>query len=70
MAELEPYLVEFKEHGIIKAKVYPKNYQVGGDNCQPVICITHNECTFLANNCKTKIWQRTDESILRSKEKG
>lgn len=69
MVELEPYLVEFEEDSIIKAKVYPENYQVGRDNCRPVICITHNECTFSANDCKTKIWQRADENTLRLKGK-
>ena len=69
MAELELYLIEFEENGVIKAKVYPENCQIGGDNCRPVICITHDKCTFLANDGKTRIWQIAGENTLRPKRK-
>lgn len=42
---------------VSKTKLYPKNCQVGGNDCRPVICITHDECTFSANDAKTKLWQ-------------
>ena len=50
MEELKPYIVEFEENNVIKPKVYPANCTVGGNNRQLVIVITHNKCTFLANN--------------------
>lgn len=59
IAELEPYLVEFEENGTIETKAYPKDCQVGGDDRRRVICITHDECTFSANDGKTKLWQMT-----------
>ena len=70
MAELEPYLVEFEENGTMKTKLYPENCQVGGNDRRPVICITHDECTFSANDAKTKIWQAAGETPLRPKGKG
>ena len=70
MAELESYLVEFEENGAIKAKVYPENCQIDGNDYRPVICITHDEYTFSANDRKTRIWQMAGENTLRPKEKG
>lgn len=50
MKDLEPYLVEFKEDGSMKAKSYPDDCAVGRDIRRPVIVITHDECTFSAND--------------------
>ena len=50
MEELKPYIVEFKENGAIKPKIYPADCAVGGNNRRPMIVITHDECIFSANN--------------------
>ena len=44
------HMVEFKEDGTMKPKVYPDDCTVEGPNRQPVIIITHDECTFSAND--------------------
>lgn len=70
MADLEPYFVEFEDNGIMKPKLYPQDCQVGENDRRPIICITHDECTFSANDAKTKIWQTAGETPLRPKRKG
>ena len=52
--DLEPYLVEFEEDGSMKTKNYPDNCAVVGNIRWPVIVITHDECTFSAND---RIWR-------------
>ena len=47
-------MVQFFEDGIIKPKVYPSNYVIKGENCQPIIVITYDECTFFINNSVQK----------------
>lgn len=47
MADLEPYLVEFDSEGKIKEGDYPPDCEVGEINRRPVICIIHDECTFI-----------------------
>ncbi len=56
MEELKPYMFEFFEDGAMKPKVYPSNCVVGGKNRQPIIVITHDECTFSANDGVRKAW--------------
>ena len=56
MEELKPYIVEFDENGAMKPKVYLADCVIGGNNWQPVIVITHDKCTFLANNGIQKAW--------------
>ena len=56
MEELKPYMVEFDENGAMKPKVYLSNYAVGGENRRPIIVITHDECTFSANDRVRKAW--------------
>ena len=70
MSDLEPYLVEFDLERNIKNKIYPDDCQVGGTNRQPVIVITHDECTFSANDGKTHGWQRKGDTFLCPKGKG
>ena len=53
ISDLEPYLVEFDSERNIKDKIYPDDCQVEGTNRRPVIVITHDECTFFANDGKT-----------------
>ena len=48
--ELKPYIVEFDDDGAIKPKVYPLDCIIGGNNWQPIIVITHDKCTFSAND--------------------
>ena len=48
--ELKPYIVEFDEDGAIKPKVYLLDCVIGGNDRQLIIVITHNECTFSAND--------------------
>ena len=52
--ELKPYMIEFNEDGAKKAKHYPVDCVVGDKKRYPIIVITHNECTFSANDgvCK------------------
>lgn len=54
--ELKSYMVEFFEDGAMKPKVYPSNYVIEGENCQPIILITHDKCIFSANNGVQKSW--------------
>ena len=53
--ELKRCLIKLNENGIMKNKMYLLNCIVKRGNCQPVIVITDNEYTFLANDsiCKT-----------------
>ena len=50
MEELKPYIVEFEEDGTMKAKTDPSDCAIGGPNRRPIVVITHDECTFFANN--------------------
>ena len=52
--DLKSYLVEFNEDDTMKDKTYLPDCAVKGEDCRPIIIITHNECTFLANDgiCK------------------
>ena len=70
LADLEPYLVEFDFEGRIKEKNYPPGCEIGGTNRRPVICITHDECTFSANDGKRYAWQMVGDTLLRPKGKG
>ena len=54
MKELERYLVEFEEDGIMKAKNHPSDCKIGSNERRPIIVITYDECTFSSNDgiCK------------------
>ena len=52
---IKPYLVEFKEDGFMKLKIYPENYVVGEINRQPFIFITHDESIFNVNDCQQQV---------------
>ena len=67
MKELKPYMVEFDENGAIKPKVYPSDCTVGGENRRLIIVITHNKCTFFANNGVRKAWTQKGDAFLRPK---
>ena len=68
--DLKPYLVEFNEDGTMKDKMYPPDCVVGGEDCRPVIIITQDECTFLANDGICKTWTRVGDTFLRPKDQG
>ena len=70
MEELKPYIVEFDENGAIKPKAYPADCAVGGNNRRPVIVITHDKCTFSANDGIRKAWASKGDTFLRSKSRG
>ncbi len=65
--ELKPYVVEFEEDGTMKPKAYPFDCAVGGDECRPIIVITHDECTFSANNGIQRAWTQKRDMFLRPK---
>lgn len=70
MESLQPYFVEFEADGTIKSKEYPSDCVVGGDQRRPVIVITHDECTFSANDGKRRAWAKKGETFLRPKGQG
>lgn len=70
MEELKSYLVEFNEDGTMKEKDYPANCAMGGCDRRPVILITHDECTFSANDGIRKAWTRIGDTFLRPKGRG
>ena len=70
MEELKPYVVEFEENGAMKEKIYPPDCAVHGPNRRPIIVITHDECTFSANNGIRKAWTRKGDKFLRPKGRG
>ena len=70
MEELKPYMVKFFEDSAMKPKVYPSDCAVGGENRQPIIVITHDECIFSANDEDRKAWTQEGDTFLRPKERG
>lgn len=70
MEELKPYMVEFNEDGTMKDKEYPLDCAVGGGIRRPIIVITHDECTFSANDGIRKAWTRVGDTFLRPKGRG
>ena len=62
--ELKSYIVEFNEDGVMKAKDYPVDCKVEGKECRLIIVITHDECTFSANNKVQKAWTRRRRHIF------
>jgi hypothetical protein len=70
LKDLEPYLVEFDEHGRILDKAYPSDCQIGGSKRRPIIYITHDECTFASNDGPRFSWQGSDNIPFRPKSKG
>ena len=70
MEELKPYLVEFNEDDAMKDKTYPSDCIVGGEDRRPVIIITHDKCTFSANDTIYKAWTRVGDTFLCSKSQG
>ena len=63
MEELKSHIVEFDEYSAMKAKEYLIHCAVGGDERQPVIVITHDECIFFANDRVQKVWTREGDTF-------
>ena len=70
MEVLKPYMVTFEENGTMKPKIYPLDCAIGGDNCCPIIVITHDECTFSTNDGIRKAWTRKRDTFLQLKGRG
>ncbi len=60
-------MVEFYDNNAMKPKVYPLDCVMRGKNCQPIIVITYDKCTFSANNKIQKAWTQEGNTFLRSK---
>ena len=67
MEKLKPYIVEFNKDGAIKTKHYLVNCVVGGEKRWPIIVITHDECTFFANDRIWKVWTQKGDTFLQPK---
>lgn len=70
MKKLLPYFVEFGEDGSILPKEYPDDCAIGEPNRRPIIMITHDESTFLANDGRQRVWTLDGHGILQPKGKG
>ena len=70
MEDLKPYIVEFEEDGKMKPKTYPSGCTVGGSDWQPIIVITHDKCTFSANDGIRRAWTRVGDTFLQPKSCG
>lgn len=53
--KLKSYMIEFYDNSTIKLKVYASDCVVEGENCQPIIVITHDKCIFSINNGVQKV---------------
>lgn len=62
-------MVEFDKDGTIKPKVYVPDCAVDGKNKRPIIVITHDECTFPANDSVKKAWTREGDIFLQPKKR-
>lgn len=67
--ELELYLVEFDKTGQMIPKIYPSDCKVGANKRQPIIIITHDQCTFSSNKGSRFRWQKDGDTFLRPKSK-
>ncbi len=50
MKEFEPYLVKFEKDITMKAKTYPSDCKLKGEQRRPIIVIPYDEYTFLSND--------------------
>ncbi len=54
----------------MRSKVYPHNCIVEGKDYRPIIVITHDECTFSANDGLRRAWTQERDTFLRPKGRG
>lgn len=57
-------MIEFKEDGKIKQKIYLSGCIVGENNWQLIIVITHDKYTISANNGIKRTWTRVGNIFL------
>lgn len=67
MEKLKLYMVEFNEDVTMKAKDYPVNWAVRGEECCPIIVITHDKYTFSINDGIWKAWTQEEDTFLQPK---
>lgn len=67
--KMELYFIEFREDKTIKERDYLLDCAVEGENCQPIIVITHKKCTFSANNGIWKAWTQVGKTFLWPKNR-
>ena len=70
MEELKPYMVKFDENGAMKPEVYSSDCAVKEENRRPIIIITHDDCTFFANDGVRKAWIQKTDTFLQPKSQG
>ena len=63
-------MVEFNKNGAMKAKDYLVDCVIGGEKYCPIIIITHDECTFSANDGVRKAWTWEGYTFLQPKRPG
>lgn len=61
--------MEFDKIGKIILKISLLNCEIGGDKCQVVIIIIHNECIFLSNDISWFESEKNREIFLWPKNK-
>lgn len=61
---LDMYLVEFEEDGLMKTKKYPNNYVMREDKYYFIIIITHNKYIFFQNDRIWKIWTEIKKTFV------
>ena len=63
-------MVKFNKDSTMKPKTYPPDCVVEGENKQPIIMITHDKCTFSANDGVKKAWTWERDTFLQPKRWG
>lgn len=61
--------MKFHDDSSMEKKVYPSDCAVHGPNKGPIIPITHDESTFLANDGQHQAWLKKGDAFLRPKER-
>lgn len=61
--------MEFYKDGSMEPKIYLSNCAVNGPNKRPIILITHNKSTFLANDNWHLAWLMEGDVFLRPKKR-
>lgn len=67
--ELKSYMVEFEKDRTMKEKIYPLDCTVGSEKRRLIIVITHDKCTFSANNRIRRARTCKRDTFLRPKRK-
>ena len=62
--------MEFCDDGSIEKKVYLSHCAVNDPNKRPIIFITHDKCTFSANDGWYQAWLKKGDAFLQPKKRG